>query len=71
MAERELELTYVVTIRSYGHPAKQRRQCGKILARLCGLNFQHAEVRIGSKKGNRIVWSTLDHDLGMGPENSD
>ena len=63
--DRRLTLDFHVTIRTIGHPSKTRHDVGQRLAQLLALKFFDAEVRIGGKKGNRIILSDIDR-VGVG-----
>jgi len=65
--DQKVEMNFLVTIRATGHPYKVRRTVGKTLAKLVDLNFPPGwEVHVGTKKGNTINWSIMDHDGGIG-----
>ena len=42
--ERELELTYLVTIKTFGKQAESRHRIGHRLSRICGMEFIASEV---------------------------
>lgn len=58
MPDEEQELTYVVRIKSFGDLDKSYVRCGKILARICGLNF--LQVSIHGRRGEIFRWAPQD-----------
>ena len=53
--ERELELTYLVTIKTYGKQAETRHRIGHHLAKMCGMEFRESEVTSDTGK-RKYVW---------------
>lgn len=56
--EKDIDLEFVVRIKAYGKPVKIKRDIGRSLAKLCGLNFKFAEVSSGKTV---YGWHVLDH----------
>lgn len=49
-SEQELELTYLVTVKTYGKTAESRHRIGHRLARICSMEFVSSEVTNESGK---------------------
>lgn len=64
--EHELELTYLVTVKTYGKTAESRHRVGHRLARICGLEFQSSEVTNESGK-RKYPWDPKA-SAGVTPE---
>ena len=57
-----ITLTYEVKIKTYGKASKLRPQVGKILAKMCRLNFPGYEIKSGKQV---FTWNVTDHEGGL------